>query len=61
MKQKFEIEFDEQAERDQQRKARRKARIEHDGGNAPTGTKPHKNKKHYKRKPKHGGSLKYAI
>ena len=57
---KHKIEIDEQLDREMQRKARRKARIDH-GGNPPTGTKAHKNKKNYKRKEKHGGSLKYAV
>jgi len=51
-------EINEQLNREMIRKARRKAQIEH-GGNTPTGTQPHKNKKAYNRKPKH--KVSYAI
>ena len=51
------IEINEQLDREMRRKARRKAQIEH-GGNTPTGTQPHKNKKAYTRTRKH--KVKYA-
>lgn len=51
-------EVNEQLEREMTRRARRKAQIER-SGNAPTGTQPHKSKKHYNRKPKHKVSYAY--
>ena len=46
------IKIDETLDREMQRKARRKAQIEH-SGNEKTGTKIHKDKKKFSRKEKH--------